>query len=145
MIAQHSDATDNGPGPILTPGPPTRPCVPSKYYGMGSSLASTLQEVIRLTIVEGTVDNVEEQAVYKRCTVNMRDPVKVPFSDVHMPILGLDFNHVGWIEQVETHRRVRRYKRRVAMLATFPDRGVGLPRLSLGTGRDEERGRTSGP
>lgn len=139
LIAQHY-ATDKGPGPILTPGPSTRPCAPSEYYAMGSSLASTMQEEIRLTTAERTTNDVEEQTVYKRCIVNLRDPVIAPFSDVHMPILGLDFNHVGWIEQIETHRRLRRYKRRVAMLATFPDPGFGSPQLSLGTARDDERG-----
>lgn len=140
LIAQHY-ATDKGPGPILTPAPPTRPCAPSEYYGMGSSLALTMQDENRLMTAERTTNDVDEQVVYKqRCIVDLHDPVIAPFSDVHMPILGLDFNHVGWIEQIEIHRRLRRYKRRVAMLATFPDPGFGSPQLSLGTARDDERG-----
>lgn len=138
-IAQHY-ATDKGPGPIHPLDPPTRSCAPPEHYGMNSSLASTMQQDIRLTNAEGTKNYIEEQAVYKRCIVDLRDPVIAPFSDVHMPILGLDFNHVGWIEQVETRRRLRRNKRRVAMLATFPDPGFCSPQLSLGTARDEGRG-----
>lgn len=118
-VAQHF-ATDRGPCPISAPDSTS----PRSQSSSPRSSTSTQRrtEVLCAGVVEGKDDR---QAVFKRCIVPLLDPVIVPFSDDRVPILGLAYNHVGWIEQVETRRRGRRSKKRVAMLASFPEPGIG--------------------
>lgn len=123
-VAQHF-ATDSGPCPISTPdstSPRSLSSSPTNHPSPRSS-AST-QRGSEASCVGGVEGKSQQQAVYKRCIIPLLDPAIVPFSDDRVPILGLAYNHVGWIEQVETRRRGRRSKKRVAMLASFPEPGV---------------------
>lgn len=129
-IAQHF-ATDRGPCPISTTDSTSPRCF-SPLPGTRPSPRPTAsnQRGTEAPYVGGVKGKGEQQAVFKRCIVPLLDPVIVPFSDDRVPILGLAYNHVGWIEQVETRRRGRRSKKRVAMLASFPEPGVGPAQTS---------------
>lgn len=76
----------------------------------------------------------------RRTTITLHDPVMVPFGDDGVPIMGLAYNHVAWIEQeeVSSSRGLRlkfgsnfgidmgvgpraTTKRRVVKIASFPE------------------------
>ena len=132
-IAQHF-ATDEGPCPISSSPAPISEAPSLLNFAPSSSRSSS--ESAPSSSLEGggekcSAESSRSRAVYKRCLVPLRDPVLVPNSEDSVPILGLAYNHVGWIEQVSVRRRGRRSRKRVAMLASFPD-----PGSSTGTGYD---------
>jgi len=57
-----------------------------------------------------------------RSVLHLRDPAPVRLGGSDgLPMLGISFGHVVWIERVLTWRGPRRVRKRVAKLASFPD------------------------